>query len=157
MVPFIWKEIHMGRYVIQDTSLSVDRAIDAMFAGYPVRGWTSPRQAWLRTLVSLAALGPERASSALDLWNCALIIAKRARGEQELRPLHSIHGTFLEEMEQFDAALASWEGGRIPFVKLVSRLSNILYYALQAYVQEYDMYALNAVSTRFCERVGISE
>lgn len=147
----------MKNYLVRDIPDAVDQAIDALFPEQPVRGHTSPRGAWQRTIICIGALGPARASSAYDLWQSALAIARRRRGKDDLRSAESIRGTFLQELPEFDGVLARYQRGELPQIKLLSRLSSILYYLMQEYVQHGDIRDLNAVSAYYCERADIAE
>lgn len=147
----------MSQYHVRNIPPDVDAAITRMHPAQPVRGRTAQREGWLRTLICLAALGPERASPALDLWQSALTIARRRRGEEELRPVESVRGKFMQEVAEFDDALQVYRQGSLPLLSLVNRLANILYYSVQEYVQDYDIRALETTAAIFCERTGIPE
>lgn len=111
----------------------VHQTIERLFTNQPTRGSGSPAQDWYRTLICLGALGPELDAPALELWHAAQRIAEMRKGS--MHDDASAKGRVLQEFVQFDQCLML----KPAVVMVLNRLSNVLYYAVYQYAQDYDI------------------
>lgn len=103
------------------------------------RGQSSLRASWLRAAICVSALGAlnqDLAIAVFSLWQSALQIAKKRRHEDDLQPGETIRGRFAKQYADFDQVRAQF-GEQSP--QALSKLSNVLYYAVQDYVQSGDL------------------
>lgn len=138
--------MQLRQYVIQRISDEIDGIVSKK---YPKAGPKSTRQSWLRALVYIDILDNHEAGI---LWKYSLRIAKLRRGDDDLQFLPVLKIKLEQEMRELDFLLKQ----KPTRIELASRLSNILYYGVQIYVQDGDLTAFHNTCEQQCSRVGIS-
>lgn len=103
------------------------------------RGQSSLRASWMRAAICVSALGSvnvELAIAVFSLWQSALQIAKQQRSEDDLQPGETIRGKLAKQYSDFDHVRTQFGEQSM---QALSKLSNVLYYAVQDYVQGGDL------------------
>jgi hypothetical protein len=135
---------------IRGISADVDVRVRTKFKDEPSVGRSAPRQGWQKAQICISALDFEWASPVYTLWQCALHIASR-RSEQELRDLRQVRAKFVEECDTLDALLEQEHARMV----LLNRISNVLYYAVQIYVQDQDVNVFESQCKKYCKKANL--
>lgn len=129
--------------------------VEKRFRGQPERGRSSPEQGWWRTNMCIDGLDPEWVGPVHDLWESAQVIGASRFGSGNVRLVPELYGRLARERLEFDWALQEYRQGTLPFVRLVGRLSSVLYRSVQAYGQDHDILALETSVQSSCALVPI--
>lgn len=136
---------------IRNVPEPVQEAINRLFAGQPTRGHTSPAQGWHRSIICIGALGPDLDVPALELWHAAQRIAAK-RHDGVMHDGESAKALFFQEFIDFERLVVDSS----PCVKILNRLSNLVYYAVYQYTQDYDIRDFQETIAYLCGKAHVS-
>jgi hypothetical protein len=120
-------------------------------------GHTSPLSRWCRAMIYVGAItDTERSIASYALWQRSLQIAKKRHENQDMRSYPTVLSKLDEENRELYQALIRYIDKQITYAQLVSRLCNILYYAVYQYVLDGREQALEETCKK-CALVDIEE
>lgn len=142
-------------YLVRNIPLNINQRLDDMLE--IKTGQASQRVSWLRALVYIGVLDVEISVVVFEIYQRALQIAKRQRGNDELRAPKLIYQKLAEEQQQFSETLAAYQQGQCDYLAVVNRLANIVYYTVQRYAQDGDLAAFDATLSLYAGLADVQE
>lgn len=136
-------------FVVKNLPPPIDEAIESLAGGAPI-GRNGQKHGWAKTMLVIGALGPDIAVPALDLWQSAQRIAT-LKHHGDLRSGDSAKALFFEEFIELERLLDD----SAPMKDVLNRLSNLAYYAVYQYAQDYDIRDFRGTMEYVCKKADI--